>query len=1420
MEIDGCEGDNESGTIWTAFRGGDLDFIRLSIDSRIDLSVTDIDGNRPYLLAAQYGHLEALKLAFSVGADVLNAVNYHGDGSYLLAAIGGHMEILQWLLSLDHDLGRMNNERRTALHCASLHGHTSLVRWLLEHNSDINAIDSHGQSSLLIAAQHGHIEAVKALLERGATLPLTFPLSLASSSPSILKILFETSHSIESCSWIVTKPALDLAISSGSLRTLRWLFDSGNLSTTLLQNSMAECWIQGKLDILDFVEMECGVTSNFSDEELIAILQRCEHLSSLNRLASPTNSLSSRILALLRVSPSSWLKQAIGIANVPKLEWLLSLYNNMQVTPDLIHMDTIQSLLRIGGEVAQRMFDWLDAQGVRWQYDPSALQEAFLTSSSEGPCLIKRLFAPSRGCTFDDLQRMEYSPLSAAAFSGNLDTVKWILSLALPSKSIQDSNEKSIAIVPSDNNNNTQPFQTHPSPLKSSKFPEISTTSPDLGSSKSPIFIAAKNRHWAAYLYLDSTIQKQNEWRSVFRFDTLPPVKVFDALCKHHSEEELCSSILSLSLFNHALSGGEYSVASYCLDLLTRRGAAHLDWLRNSVWRGVVKDRALLWFVYTRKLNISALFETIDARRYGQSMWWGAAAHGDFEPLEWAQRHGYWPGRTMTAQIEADIAQARVTAALSGNREATLRLWRDLRESFSPSAISARATATSPSPSPPSSSTITATASEQSAKDIAEAFLVLLDRDAGRLQPSIVADLIHIIGVPVNYTDRHGRTSLHHAASSGHCAIIKCLLEAGAVMKSSNDGTTPIMIAARKENTDAMDVFIEAGATVTCSRSANKDARDSSPSSTSSSSSSNGPRPISGHHDASVNMRISRNISSSHMNVDDEAQERNLSSSEVAILDVSPSSPSSQHIAYSDEVLETLLERASFKVLEWVKRKGFPIPPNLMERAISLGHQPAQVLVDHFLQDGKQLPLETILSGLSRSGELLGWLLRSNLFTPDQVAQYSRVIASVAFHSNSEGVKILQVLRDLHVDIPSSLVAANLPAILSSHALFDWIREENSESMRPLQSQLKVRSQAMCVLKALVWKTSERLVWLRDTCGWDFYFLREANRLAVLESIEASTCLDNVKFLVPTVFDAHALDDAKDSFGENALVAAVRQQNVAVTKWLVQEIGCSPRVLSMDMSLVDIAASAGNLELTKFLLEEGRVPLDLAFPNDDESEDPSPTALEHACLNGTNPELMTYLFEKTEAFRYHLLHHCFVRLLQAGSERDPDGISPWLWFIEKKGFKTHKYYFRNQYTSLLAAMYSTRIEKIEKLFELGSRLSERTGFLFYDAVTIAAAQGWTEGLKWLIQHGCGTRNRDFYGWTPLHHAASADHLEAFQYLISVGCSPSALSTDGQSPLMIGLTNPIIGPWLIENGFVDPNNTPNNMYPNNPNINQQ
>jgi len=150
---------------------GCLDVLDLLLQRGADVNASNKWRETPLLIAANNGHVEAVKRLLNYGADP-SLCSEAGWSALTFAAHKGYDDICGLLLEADAPVDcRVTEDLSTPLHkaCAgSKVGHTSAVTQLLEANADIHALNKWRETPLLTAANHGQHEAVEALLRFGA----------------------------------------------------------------------------------------------------------------------------------------------------------------------------------------------------------------------------------------------------------------------------------------------------------------------------------------------------------------------------------------------------------------------------------------------------------------------------------------------------------------------------------------------------------------------------------------------------------------------------------------------------------------------------------------------------------------------------------------------------------------------------------------------------------------------------------------------------------------------------------------------------------------------------------------------------------------------------------------------------------------------------------------------------------------------------------------------------------------------------------------------------------------------------------------------------------------------------------------------------------------------------------------------------
>ncbi|XP_044514194.1 ankyrin repeat and SOCS box protein 14 isoform X2 [Gracilinanus agilis] len=203
---------DSSSVLLEAAAGGDPDSLNLLLEYGADANVPKSSGHLPIHVAADRGHLLALKILVPV-TDVV-AIKRSGISPLHCAAAGAHSPCLDFLLRAGFDANFMldqkirkhyDDQRKSALYFAVSNGDVSSVKLLLNAGALPN---QDPVNCLQIALRMGHYELVSLLLRHGANVnyvcrvnPLHFPSALQYTLQDevMLRLLLNYGYDTESC---------------------------------------------------------------------------------------------------------------------------------------------------------------------------------------------------------------------------------------------------------------------------------------------------------------------------------------------------------------------------------------------------------------------------------------------------------------------------------------------------------------------------------------------------------------------------------------------------------------------------------------------------------------------------------------------------------------------------------------------------------------------------------------------------------------------------------------------------------------------------------------------------------------------------------------------------------------------------------------------------------------------------------------------------------------------------------------------------------------------------------------------------------------------------------------------------------------------------------------------------------------------
>jgi serine/threonine-protein phosphatase 6 regulatory ankyrin repeat subunit B len=150
-----------------AARRGDLAILDALLGAGARADLTGPDDRTPVMIAAEHGHLEAVKRLLHV-KDIPNERDRAGMTALMLAAQNGLGEIVSELLAASAEIEARGPEGRTALMLAAAAGHADPLRRLLAAGADIHGRDEQQSSALILASFGGHLATTSELVARDA----------------------------------------------------------------------------------------------------------------------------------------------------------------------------------------------------------------------------------------------------------------------------------------------------------------------------------------------------------------------------------------------------------------------------------------------------------------------------------------------------------------------------------------------------------------------------------------------------------------------------------------------------------------------------------------------------------------------------------------------------------------------------------------------------------------------------------------------------------------------------------------------------------------------------------------------------------------------------------------------------------------------------------------------------------------------------------------------------------------------------------------------------------------------------------------------------------------------------------------------------------------------------------------------------
>ncbi|XP_027719341.1 ankyrin repeat and death domain-containing protein 1B isoform X2 [Vombatus ursinus] len=195
-----------------------------------DLNQQDEKGRKPFLLAAEKGHVEMIEKLIMLNL-LTSEKDKEGNTALHLAAKHGHTSVVEMLITQWQEINEPNEDGETPFFLAVAGGHKECSKLLLDAGSDVNISNNNNITALQIATQNGHIPLVTFLLSEDIVLdqkaedsPLH--LAVANNHISIVNSLLGANHNVDALNQKQQTP-LHLAADLGNVELVDTLLKAG-----------------------------------------------------------------------------------------------------------------------------------------------------------------------------------------------------------------------------------------------------------------------------------------------------------------------------------------------------------------------------------------------------------------------------------------------------------------------------------------------------------------------------------------------------------------------------------------------------------------------------------------------------------------------------------------------------------------------------------------------------------------------------------------------------------------------------------------------------------------------------------------------------------------------------------------------------------------------------------------------------------------------------------------------------------------------------------------------------------------------------------------------------------------------------------------------------------------------------------------
>uniref|UniRef100_A0A6P7GM07 Uncharacterized protein LOC114338408 n=1 Tax=Diabrotica virgifera virgifera TaxID=50390 RepID=A0A6P7GM07_DIAVI len=308
-----CISNNQKQTlVHKAVKSGGLKVLQYLVeDCKLDVNVSDVDGNLPAHRAAELGYVETLKYLKDKGANLsisnnqnqtlvhkavesgglkvlrylvedckldVNVSDVDGNLPAHKAAELGYVETLKYLKGKGANLSISNNQKQTLVYKATQSGDLEVLKYLVEDcKMDVNVSDVNGNLPVHMAVEFSDVEILKYLKEKGANLSVSnnqkHTLVHKAAQSGYLEVL---QYLVEDCKMDVNVSDVDgnlpvhmVYMGDYNVKILKYLKDQGAflyMSKKTRHTFFHKAAQSGKFEFLQYLEEHCPMYVDVFDD--------------------------------------------------------------------------------------------------------------------------------------------------------------------------------------------------------------------------------------------------------------------------------------------------------------------------------------------------------------------------------------------------------------------------------------------------------------------------------------------------------------------------------------------------------------------------------------------------------------------------------------------------------------------------------------------------------------------------------------------------------------------------------------------------------------------------------------------------------------------------------------------------------------------------------------------------------------------------------------------------------------------------------------------------------------------------------------------------------------------------------------------------------------------------------------------------